>query len=91
MSNPLFNELSANQQESVAGGAFSLNFSGTTFSGLQTGSVTNAGSNPGGSTATGENASVGVDTAGSNLNGLDIPADFDLAALLGSFFSSFGF
>lgn len=84
MSNPLFKELSANQQETVAGG-FSLNFSGTVFSGLQTGSVTNAGSNPGGSTATGENASVGVDTAGTNLNGLDIPADFDLAALLAAF------
>lgn len=87
MSNPLFNELSANQQESVAGGVFSLNFSGTVFQGLQTGSVTNSASNPGGSTATGENASVSVDTAGSNLNGLDIPADFNLAAL----FTAFGF
>ncbi|MDB9373643.1 CTB family bacteriocin [Nodularia sphaerocarpa] len=86
MSNPLFNELSPNQQESVAGG-FSLNFSATLFSGLQTGTVTNSASNPGGSTATGENASVAVDTAGSNLNGLDIPADFDLGALFGSFFN----
>jgi hypothetical protein len=85
MTNPLFNEVSLSQQETVSGGLFSLNFSGTVFSGLQTGSVTNAASNPGGSTATGENASVGVDTAGTNLNGLDIPADFDLAALLAAF------
>lgn len=85
MSNPLFKELSANQQETVAGGNFSLNFSGTVFSGLQTGSVTNAVSNPGGSNATGENVSIGVETAGTNLNGLNIPADFNLASLLAAF------
>ena len=94
MSNPLFNELSASQQESVAGGAedvaaliASLNISGTTFVGLQTASITNSASNAQGSIATGENASIGVNTSGANLNGLDIPADFNLASL----FAQFGF
>ncbi|EAW42973.1 CTB family bacteriocin, partial [Nodularia spumigena] len=66
MTNPLFNELSASQQETLVGGLSigSLNFSGTTFVGLQTASITNAASNADGSIATGENASVGVNTSG---------------------------
>ncbi|MEA5579772.1 CTB family bacteriocin [Nodularia harveyana UHCC-0300] len=85
MTNALFNEVSANQQETVAGG-FSLNFSGTTFLGLQTASGTTSTSTPDGSNAIGENAVVDVNTSGGTANGLDLPANFDLAALFSSFF-----
>ncbi|MEA5557156.1 CTB family bacteriocin [Nodularia spumigena] len=92
MSNPLFNELSASQQESVAGGAedvaaliASLNISGTTFISLQTASITGASSNAQGSIAGGENASVAVNTSGVNVNGIGLPANFNVAGLLAGF------
>lgn len=87
MSNSLFTEVSAKQQETVAGG-FSFNFSGTTFLGLQTATGTASTSTPEGSITLSENALIEVDTTGTTANGLDLPADFNLASFFSAFFGA---
>lgn len=88
MSNPLFTEVSAKQQETVAGGIGSLNLSLTTFVGLQTASGTSSSSGPTGSITLSENALISVDTSGGTANGLDLPDDFDLGSLFSGFFGA---
>ncbi|KZL47968.1 MULTISPECIES: CTB family bacteriocin [Cyanophyceae] len=74
MSNPLFTEVSSEQQEIVAGG---FNFGSTFFSGLQETSFTQTISTPGGgSQSTSETGNVIVLTFAETFNGINLPANF---------------
>jgi hypothetical protein len=76
MLNPLFAEVSSEQQETVVGG-FTFNFGATSFSGGQENTSTNTTSTPdGGSTTTSTTGNVQVITFGQTFNGFNLPAGF---------------
>jgi hypothetical protein len=76
MLNPLFAEVSSEQQETVVGG-FTFNFGATNFQGSQENTSTTTTSTPdGGSTTTSTTGNVSVITFAQTFNGFNIPTNF---------------
>ncbi|MBE9200590.1 MULTISPECIES: CTB family bacteriocin [unclassified Nodularia (in: cyanobacteria)] len=76
MLNPLFTEVSSEQQEAVVGG-FTFNFGNTFFTGSQENTSTTTTSTPdGGSTTTSTTGNVQINTTGLTFNGFNLPANF---------------